>query len=114
MVRATNKQVSISGRLLQLDAIQLKHDTDGFPNIRAKVVATSYIVPPAEGLFAGATPAGPGKASPVPVTDRAGAPALPAPAAAVPAATTAAPTATPGGSAGTAPSPPLATAGGTK
>jgi hypothetical protein len=52
----------------------------GFPNVEANFSVTTYIVPPEQGIAAGATPAGP-----APVAD---------PAAPVPASTTPAPAAT--------------------
>jgi Tfp pilus assembly protein PilO len=64
-----NDQVSVTGRLLQLDAISLRPDATGWPNIRAQVGATSYLVPPTQGLFAGATPQGPPRATPIAVSN---------------------------------------------
>jgi type II secretory pathway pseudopilin PulG len=58
-VVATNKQVSVSGRLMTLNAISLGPSTGGFPNIVANISATSYLVPPTQGVLAGATPSGP-------------------------------------------------------
>lgn len=58
-VVADNKQVSVSGRLMSLDAIQLSPGGAGFPQIAATVSATTYLLPTNEGLVAGATPMGP-------------------------------------------------------
>jgi hypothetical protein len=62
-VVATNKQVSVSGRLMTLNAFSLGPATQGFPAITASISATTYLVPAAQGLFNGATPVGPGAAS---------------------------------------------------
>ena len=58
-VVATNKQVSVSGRLMTLNAISLGPGPQGFPQITASIAATTYLVPAAQGLLNGATPAGP-------------------------------------------------------
>ena len=49
----------MTGRLLQLDSIDLKPDGNGFPNIAANINATSYLLPPSQGLTAGASASGP-------------------------------------------------------
>jgi type II secretory pathway pseudopilin PulG len=60
-VVATNKSVSVSGRLMSLNAINLGADTTlGFPHIVATISATTYLVPATQGVLNGATPAGPG------------------------------------------------------
>lgn len=59
-VKNNNKHLSITGRLLTVDGLKLEPDTTGFPNIKATVSATSYLVSPLEGATGGATPAGPG------------------------------------------------------
>lgn len=58
-VVANNRRVSVSGRLLSLDAINLSPGAGGFPQIAATVSATTYLLPSSEGLLAGATPSGP-------------------------------------------------------
>jgi hypothetical protein len=58
-VKATNQQLSVSGRLMSVDSLNLAPDTTGFPNIRATVGATTYLVSPLEGATAGATSQGP-------------------------------------------------------
>jgi Tfp pilus assembly protein PilO len=62
-VKANNKNVSVTGRLLTVDGLKLEPDSTGFPNIKATVEATSYLVNPVEGSTAGATSAGPAGAS---------------------------------------------------
>ena len=58
-VKAKNAKVDVTGRLLTIDGLKLEPDTTGFPNIKATVQATSYLVSPLEGATGGATPAGP-------------------------------------------------------
>jgi len=75
-VVAGNARVSVSGRLMSLNAISLGAGPSGFPQITASVSATTYLVPTAQGVLNGATPAGPaapasaqpvsGSSSPVP------------------------------------------------
>lgn len=48
--------LDVTGRLLLLNSITLTPDSEkGFPNLTADVSANSYLLPPAEGLTAGAT-----------------------------------------------------------
>lgn len=58
-VTATNKKVSVSGRLMALNAITLAPNTSGLSEITATINATTYLLPSSEGLLNGATPAGP-------------------------------------------------------
>lgn len=58
-VVATNKSLSVSGRLMTLDSINLGPAPAGFPQIEATIGATTFLLPAAQGLTAGATPAGP-------------------------------------------------------
>jgi type II secretory pathway pseudopilin PulG len=75
-VSASNKHVSVSGRLMTLNAISLGPAQQGFPQITALISATTYLLPQSQGLTNGATPAGPAGAgqpvsnstSPVPAT----------------------------------------------
>jgi hypothetical protein len=62
-VKASNEQLGVTGRLLTVDGVKLEPDQTGFPNIRATVKATSYLVSPLEGPTGGATAEGP---APVP------------------------------------------------
>ncbi|CAA9476574.1 MAG: hypothetical protein AVDCRST_MAG69-478 [uncultured Solirubrobacteraceae bacterium] len=64
-VTVSNRRIDVTGRLLLLQSISLVPGGDGFPQMRAQINATSYLVPPAEGLTDGASPQGPG-AAPVP------------------------------------------------
>lgn len=58
-VKANNRNIGVTGRLLTVDSLKLEPDTTGFPNIKATVQATSYLVSPLEGPTGGATAAGP-------------------------------------------------------
>lgn len=58
-VVANNQRLSVSGRLMTLDAITLAQNSNGFPQITATISATTYLLPASEGLLNGATPAGP-------------------------------------------------------
>jgi hypothetical protein len=74
-VTLRNAKVNVTGRLLRLENIDLAVDPKGFPNIRAQIGASSYLVPQAQGLTAGATPAGP--AATTPAATPAGGPSVP-------------------------------------
>jgi hypothetical protein len=63
-VKANNEKIGVTGRLLTIDGLKLEPDTTGFPNIKATVQATSYLVSPLEGATGGATPAGPAGTTP--------------------------------------------------
>ena len=89
-VTARNKQVSVTGRLLTVDSLQLAPGDTGFPKIKATVSATSYLVSPLEGLTGGATAQGPA--------------GTPAPGAAAPAQPGTTPPADPAGTSAPAPS----------
>jgi type II secretory pathway pseudopilin PulG len=80
-VVATDKRVSVSGRLLTLNAISLGAGPGGFPRITATISATTYIVPVAQGEFNGATQAGPATSSTQTATASAGSSSSPAAAA---------------------------------
>ncbi len=58
-VASDSGTLEIRGRLMTINAISLVPGPTGFPQITASVSATTYIVPPTEGPFGGATPAGP-------------------------------------------------------
>jgi hypothetical protein len=62
-VKARNEQLSVTGRLLTLDSLELQPDATGFPRIKANVGATSYLVSPLEGATGGATASGPSAAA---------------------------------------------------
>jgi hypothetical protein len=62
-VVANNNSVSVSGRLVTLNAISFQASQSGFPQITATISATTYLIPQAQGLLDGATTAGPGGSS---------------------------------------------------
>jgi type II secretory pathway pseudopilin PulG len=62
-VVATNGKVSVSGRLISLNGIDLGAGPRGFPQITATISATTYLVPASEGLTDGASPLGPADSS---------------------------------------------------
>jgi hypothetical protein len=84
-VDVNGKRMDVNGRLVLLDTITLAPDPAGFPKIRAQIGATTYLLPPTEGLLAGATSQGPGAGSPATpgqpgqATPGGSAPASPAP-----------------------------------
>lgn len=51
--------VAVRGRLLSVDSFDLKAASSGFPKVAASVRSTAYILPPGQGLTAGATADGP-------------------------------------------------------
>jgi Tfp pilus assembly protein PilO len=76
-VTLRNEQLNVTGRLLRLESIDLQVDQTGFPNIRAQIGASSYLVPETQGLTAGATAQGPAAATPAATPAPAGGPAVP-------------------------------------
>lgn len=66
MVEATDKNVSVNGRLLTIDDFTLAPVDQSKGQLAVTVDATSYVSPADQGATAGATPAGPAATSPVP------------------------------------------------
>lgn len=64
-VNVTGDSVLASGRLLTIDGLALQAGDGGFPNVKASLTATAYLLPPGEGLTNGATPQAPAAAQPV-------------------------------------------------
>jgi hypothetical protein len=58
-VAVKQQRMDVTGRLMVLDKISLLPDATGFPNMRAQISATTYLLPVTQGLTAGATAAGP-------------------------------------------------------
>jgi hypothetical protein len=52
-------KVRVRGRLMTIDGVEYVTDADNFPALTATVSATVYLSPKAQGVTAGATPAGP-------------------------------------------------------
>lgn len=75
--------LSISGRLMTVNAINLAPGGSGFPQITATVSATTYIVPAGQGAFGGATPTGPAPSSPAQASTPSSGSSSPASAAAI-------------------------------
>jgi hypothetical protein len=61
-VTAGDRRVDVTGRLLRLESLSLAPDAKGFPHIKAEIGASSYLVPPTQGVLGGATPQGPAPA----------------------------------------------------
>lgn len=84
-VGADGEPADVNGRLVTIDGFALSADpVRGFPRVRADISVTTYLVPPEQGISAGATPAGPAPIgspdAPVPVsTDPASTPAAVSP-----------------------------------
>lgn len=75
----TSNELSISGRLMTLNAINLSAATpQGFPQITATVSATTYLLPASQGLMNGATPSGPAASTQPASSPSASTPAAPA------------------------------------
>jgi hypothetical protein len=64
-VRVANDQIVIRGRLMTINNFSFD-TTGGFPEITAKVSATVYLAPKAQGVDAGASPQGPAGATGAP------------------------------------------------
>jgi len=62
-VMSTRRGISVSGRLMTLNAISLEPAPHGFPQMTATVSATTYLLPAAQGLVNGVTPPGPSSTS---------------------------------------------------
>jgi len=69
-VTANNQNVSVSGRLMTLNAITLGPGASGFPQIEATISADTYLLPASQGLLNGATPSGPSSSSTQTVSDK--------------------------------------------
>jgi hypothetical protein len=72
---AADGEVEVSGRLLTVDGFGIKKSRlHPWPRIQTTIMATSYVLPPEEGAFAGADPSGPAGTPGSPNTQNAGAP----------------------------------------
>lgn len=61
LVRTTNADVSVDGRLITVNSFSLAPSTEGPTSLQASFSVTTYVTPPEQGLTAGATPVGPGE-----------------------------------------------------
>jgi Tfp pilus assembly protein PilO len=69
LVKTTNENVAVDGRLITIDSFSLSSDPDGgFPALEASFSVTTYLTPPDQGITAGATLASPATATPVATT----------------------------------------------
>lgn len=59
-VYVAGDNVRVRGRLMTIDGVEYTAEPETFPALAATVKATVYLTPKAEGVTAGATPAGPG------------------------------------------------------
>jgi Tfp pilus assembly protein PilO len=60
LVKTKNARVDVTGRLITINGFSLSPDTNkGFPFLEASFSVTTFLVPPAQGVTAGATPASP-------------------------------------------------------
>jgi Tfp pilus assembly protein PilO len=60
LVKTTNEEVDVSGRLITINGFELKGDKNvGFPYLEATFTVTTFLVPPEQGVTAGATPTSP-------------------------------------------------------
>jgi Tfp pilus assembly protein PilO len=85
--------IVVRGRLMTIDSFNFKTATRGYPYLTAQVSSTVYLAPKAEGVSAGATPAGPSSSAPAASSSSSssssssGGSATPAPSTTAPAAT---------------------------
>ena len=63
-VRVVNDDIVVRGRLMTIDSFNWKADPAAWPKLTAEVHASVYLAPKAQGVSAGATPQGPGAATP--------------------------------------------------
>jgi Tfp pilus assembly protein PilO len=60
LVRTTNEEVEVTGRLITIDGFNLKEDGGkGFPALEADFTVTTFLVPPEQGITGGASPTSP-------------------------------------------------------
>jgi type II secretory pathway pseudopilin PulG len=59
MVALRGTRLDVNGRLLSIDGFALAAGRKGFPQVKASLTATTYLLPPDQGLTGGATPQGP-------------------------------------------------------
>jgi hypothetical protein len=63
LVQRRNRQLVVSGRLITIGGIAMAKGDKGFPQVKVTVAADAYLLPTGQGLFAGATTAGPADAT---------------------------------------------------
>lgn len=63
LVKTTNEEVGVDGRLITINGFTLTEDPDAkFPALQASFSVTTYLTPPSAGAPAGALPTGPAEA----------------------------------------------------
>ncbi|HKP21373.1 MAG TPA: type II secretion system protein GspM [Thermoleophilaceae bacterium] len=67
-VHVVNNNVVVNGRLLTIQSVNYSSSAEMFPAMKAELTATVYLTPKAEGVTAGATPAGPAAPSTTPAS----------------------------------------------
>jgi Tfp pilus assembly protein PilO len=68
-VKTNNAEVDVTGRLITINSFHLAGDSNvGFPKLEATFSVTTYLVPPAQGVTAGASPTSPEPSAPVSTT----------------------------------------------
>jgi len=73
LVHAENAKVSVDGRLVTLDAFALNVDAEeGAKKLDATFSVTTYLIPPGEGVTAGATPSAPPPSTTTPASSEGG------------------------------------------
>jgi Tfp pilus assembly protein PilO len=69
LVHTGGRDVAVDGRLVTLNGFALNADPElGFPHLNATFSVTAYLMPPSQGLTAGATPVAPAPSTAVPAT----------------------------------------------
>jgi Tfp pilus assembly protein PilO len=60
LVKTKNAEVQVTGRLITISGFNLKaNSTTGFPYLESEFTVTTYLVPPEQGVTAGASPTSP-------------------------------------------------------
>jgi len=73
LVKTENEKLGVSGRLITVNGFALEPDPDKpFPALEATFSITTFLVPPEEGVTAGATPTTPAPATAAPVSTTTG------------------------------------------
>jgi len=74
LVKTSNENVRVDGRLITLDGFALAPDkTRGFPALEGSFAVTTYLTPPNQGVTGGASPQSPGSALATPASATTGA-----------------------------------------
>ncbi len=60
LVKTKNEEVDVTGRLITINGFNLSEDSNrGFPHLEASFTVTTFLVPPEQGVTAGASPTSP-------------------------------------------------------